>query len=172
MIKKIILLAISIAFTTNVFANPAPLGIELNKATLNDVKSKYTVISSIPNATNGYYNNKLQTQNIDIKTLTHANVISNKDEVVEGLVLTLSNSQFDEVYNSLASKYQLIEKNIPFVGDKFAEFQDGDCVIQLNAPHMSFTMTLGYATKQFVEQYTNRTNKELQEEKEKAKQMF
>ena len=46
----------------------------------------------------------------------------------------------------MAAKYKLIEKNQPFVGDASASFRQGESSIMLEAPHMSFTMSLSYVT--------------------------
>lgn len=48
---------------------------------------------------------------------------------------------FDVVYDRLAAKYALVRKQIPFVGSKYARIKSGDVIIELEAPHMSFTMT-------------------------------
>ncbi|EJA4333365.1 hypothetical protein MU943_004568, partial [Escherichia coli] len=55
------------------------------------------------------------------------------------------------------------KKNIPFVGNKFVRYKNGDDTIELDAPHMSFDMTLYYAEKNFMDQYKEK--KQIMDEK-------
>jgi hypothetical protein len=50
------------------------------------------------------------------------------------------------ICKALAGKYKLVRKNQPFVGDAQATFRQGDSSIELDAPHLSFSMTLSYMT--------------------------
>lgn len=54
---------------------------------------------------------------------------------------------------------KLVEKSQPFVGNARAIFRQGDSVVELDAPHMSFTMALRYMThalqKTFKQQSTS-----------------
>ena len=62
-------------------------------------------------------------------------------------------------WTALAAKYKQVEKSQPFVGDARATFRQGDSVVELDAPHLSFTMTLRYMTqalqKTFKQQSTS-----------------
>ena len=76
-------------------------------------------------------------------------------------------SKFNDIFNSLSSKYKLINKKIPFVGDKEAKFIDGNTEITLNAPHMSFNMDLYYIDKDLWKIYKQIQQKEETEKRKK-----
>jgi hypothetical protein len=44
----------------------------------------------------------------------------------------------------LRKKYKVVSQQIPFVGDAHARLTQGTSVILLDAPHLSFEMTLNY----------------------------
>lgn len=163
---------ITLLWTTALHANSSPLGIELNKATLEDVKKSYRILNSVPNSMKGYYTHFLDIQNIQMDTLSEVLVISNDNKIIEGVMLMLDKNKFDEFNKVLSDKYKVLSSNIPFVGDKNVRLQDGDCYILLDAPHMSFTMDMIYATKHLISIAGNRTDKERQEKKEKIKEML
>lgn len=54
---------------------------------------------------------------------------------------------FEETNSVLARKYTKKKLINPFVGDKYARYVNGSDVIELNAPHMDFEMSLIYLTK-------------------------
>ena len=139
---------ISIILNYNIlYANPAPLNLEINKATLQDVKKSYKILSQedYPPIGKEYF---LDIKNIDIQQLKKAYVLCDDNDIVKIIQLTIGKNRFHEIYESLAKKYQLI--GIPRVGDKLAEFIDEDTRIVLEAPHMSFDMHLNYFTKEIA----------------------
>ncbi len=48
-------------------------------------------------------------------------------------------SIFDTVYKALAMKYRLVDKDIPEIGDKHADFKAGDIEIKLYSEHVGET---------------------------------
>lgn len=171
-IKNLILLVMIIIYSPNVFPAPEPFGIRLKKDTLQDVKKKYKIIKSEKNINNGFYNNYLDTKVLAIDTLSKFVAISNNEKVIEGVVLSLGKNNFDNIYETLSNKYETISSTIPFVGDKYVKFQDDECYIIIDAPHMSFTMTVNYITKNFFEQNVIRREKDEQDRKDQQKKMF
>ncbi len=169
---KTLILFILLLSTSKIYANPSPLGIELNKSNLDDVKKTYRILRSTQNATQGYYNNFLDTQNIPMDTLSEVDVISNDNKIVEGVLLELNKNQFDEIYKMLSDKYKVLSSQLPFVGNKYVKLQDGDCYITIEAPHMSFKMSVAYITKNLENKYHNRLDTEQTTKQEKTKGML
>ena len=67
----------------------------------------------------------------------------------------------------LIGKQTLVGKQIPFVGSKYARFKSGDVIIELEAPHMSFTMTVTYMTAAFERVYqASRRGKKKREQRQ------
>lgn len=60
---------------------------------------------------------------------------------------------FDKVYGRLAAKYPVVKKTVPFVGNKYARFESAGNVIELDAPHLSFTLTVTYMTRGFEQAF-------------------
>ena len=90
-------------------------------------------------------------------------------EVLVGVQMTMAKNDFDHVYQNLAGKYRLVRKDIPFVGNKSARFQQGDIVIDFNAPHMSFEMEVVYRTIGFEKQVEQGSRQEAaQKQKREA----
>lgn len=154
------------------YANPEPLGIKLNQDNINKVKEKYKIIRNSDSIVDGYHNISLSTKNIDIESISKVLMVSNPDGVIEAVVLTLGKNKFEEFSNNLKSKYKLIKSEIPFVGNKQVVFKDGDCEIEISAPHMSFDMDIIYATNNFLKKINNQVEKEEKEKKEVAKNLL
>jgi hypothetical protein len=151
-----------------VFADPSPLGLELGKATLEQAKSKYKLLYS---GTNKYTLGpmfEIPTSQVDIDGVSGILLVFDRKGILQVVLMKFPKNKWGEIYNALRRKYKLVDSKIPFVGDKYAEFVDGNTVIVLNAPHLSFTMSLIYARKEFIE--TMRRVEE-QEEKEKQKRL-
>ena len=172
MLKKFTLFTFLLFNTSKIYANPSPLGIELNKTNLNDVKKSFRILKSEVNATNGYHNNFLDVKDISMDTLSEVNVISNEKNIIEAVSLTLDKKKFDEINQTLSEKYKLFTSDVPFVGDKIAIYEDGDCHVINHAPHMSFTMTIVYTTKKLESKYHDRANKEQKVKREQIKGML
>ncbi len=170
--KKFIYFISTLLYTTTLYSNPSPLGIELNKSTLDDVKKSYRVVQSSQNATEGYHNSLLDIENIQMDTLSEAVVISNETNIVEGVVLTLDKNKFDDINQTLSGKYKTLSSKIPFVGNKLVTFQDGDCHIIINAPHMSFSMSVAYVTKNLENKHSDRVDSEQKAKQQQTKNML
>ena len=168
MISKFLLLLI--LFLNNcAYAVPAPIGLELNKATLSDVTKKYKIIKKERNYWDGY-NYFIDSKDIDVENISNALVICDDQDIVQAIILTANKNKFQEFYDMLSDKYTLKNKTIPFVGNKNATFTDDECSIILDAPHLSFDMELIYITDNFYKKFTSKLDKEeeLKQEKERG----
>ena len=88
----------------------------------------------------------------------------NESNIAESVILTLKKGSFNEIYETLSSKYKVIEKKIPFVGNKFAMFEEDKCYIYLASPHLSFKMYAEYTTKNLASKILKK-KREKEEEK-------
>jgi hypothetical protein len=87
--------------------------------------------------------------------------IFDKREVLQGTLMTLSKN-FQPTFDSLRKKYRVVDKRIPFVGDAYAKFVQGATTIILNAPHLSFEMTLEYVSEPLLKTYNDQASRERQ----------
>lgn len=67
---------------------------------------------------------------------------------------------FAKTLSALSGKYKLLEKQVPFVGNASAKLQQGESVIEMNAPHMSFAMSVHYLTKSLKQAFTQQASRE------------
>lgn len=162
--RKFILLLVGVVVA---FANPAPFGFELGKATYSEVTAKYPAKQS---GTNEYSQGKViavDKSNFELNGL-QGDVIFTFDtnDKLIAVVAILHKDKFDDIFSSLR-KYKLVSKNVPFVGNKSAKFKDGTCEIILDAPHLSFQMELIYVMSDFYKKLQNSTKQEEQNRKSK-----
>ncbi|WP_022855671.1 hypothetical protein [Thermodesulfobacterium thermophilum] len=141
-----------------VFASgdPSPLGLTIGKATIADLKAKYSVKSKGINAYSRGEMYEVDTTNIDIEGLSSATAIFDERGILTAVIMEFPKTKFgefyyywDKIFKSLRSKYKLVKSQVPFVGNRYAEFVSGNSKIILDAPHLSFEMTLIYARKDF-----------------------
>ncbi len=157
--------AILLSLPTLGAADPAPFGLEIGKATFKDVKAKYSVqVTGINKYTRGLM---YKLSGIDFEGLQKATAIFNQDDTLLAILTTLPKNKFNYLLNSLNNKYQLVSKNIPFVGNKSAKFIDGNTEITLDAPHMSFQMEMNYINKDLLKLYKTESNNEQQQKKKR-----
>ena len=137
----------------SVWADPAPFGLELGKATIADMEKKYTANYT---GINKYSSGKMYTlepSELGVAGISSATVIFDKDLKLVAVLTNLSKNRFDELYRSLSGKYKVKSKEIPFVGNKKVVMKDGKTEVTLDAPHMSFNMELNYVNTDFYKAY-------------------
>lgn len=145
-------------------ANAAPLGMELNVATYAQVKQQLGGKTSLSdNGVNKYSDGKMLQGNGDglgIEGLSEITFIFDASDKLAAVLMTLPKDSFQQTLNALSKKYKRIEKQVPFVGNASAKLQQGESVIELNAPHMSFEMSLHYLTKSLKQAFTQQASSE------------
>ena len=145
----------------------APLGIEIGKSTCDDVKAKYRIISEEAGdgAGMGYYYT-VSTENLPLKNITEVIINCSDQGIVRAVLLETNKDNFESFFSSISSKYKLLEKDLPFVGNKEALFSADNCMIRLKALHMSFKMTITYCNKELSDLLQARTAREAQAKKQ------
>jgi hypothetical protein len=157
--KKGIALALTLASSLS-FADPNIFGMELGKMTERELKGKYNVTST---GTNKYSNGNMYsvpTNSIDFSGLKKVSTVFDKKGTLVAVLTTLPKSKFDYLNNALGGKYKKVSENIPFVGNKTATYRDGGTEITLDAPHMSFDMSMNYVTDDFMKTYQRQSQAE------------
>jgi hypothetical protein len=144
-------------------ANAAPLGLEVGVATRAQVKQKLGATTELADAgTNKFSDGPMlggDGKGLDVDGLEKITFIFDKKEILQGVIMTMSKS-FKPTFEKLSKKYALVSKQIPFVGDCKARFQQGGSVVVLDAPHMSFEMTLMYLTNELERAFKTRSSSE------------
>ncbi|NPA52335.1 MAG: hypothetical protein GXO22_05530 [Aquificae bacterium] len=134
------------AFFFSAFAkNPAPFGMELGKATIEDVNNKFgcTLVKRKEEWIMCFI--RPQDTGLD-KAEKAVFYFDKKTKILHKVVVVLSESQFKKLYRMLSAKYEIVDEHIPFVGDRYAKYKSGDVIIEIFDPHPGFEMELRYMT--------------------------
>lgn len=152
--------AMCMAWASLAAADPAPFGLELGQSTLDEAKAKYRLQHV---GTSRYTDGpifELDPGQVDFQGLQQVKLIYWPDGKLGGVILTLGKYRFDEVVGMLTEKYRLVSRERPFVGDASAELRDGKTRILVEAPHLSFEMTVLYVTDALFTQFEARQRRE------------
>lgn len=149
------------------YADPAPFDLEIGKATVDDVKGKYKIVSAGINKYSKGDMYDLTPSELEFDGLQSARVIFNEKNILMAVILNFPKNKFDQLLPSLNEKYKLISKDIPFVGNKRAKFSDGNTEIALNSEHLSFNTTLDYISYDLLKAF-NDASKQENENKKKS----
>jgi len=145
----------------SVFANPTAFGLTIGKTTETEAKKIYHM------SADGKYFYHVDISRINLDGLMGLDLLFDEKNVLLGVFATFNRGKKDEIFRSLSEKYRLIEKDMPFVGSAYAKFSDGESSIILNAPHLSFEMTVSYAHNSLMEAVREHQEQENQNKKNK-----
>lgn len=164
--KKSVALALAF-FSSACIADPSVFGMELNKMTESELKAKYNIHYEGINKFSNGNSYSVPASSIDFQGLKEVTTIFDDKRILVAVLTTLPKKKFDYLFQALNGKYTLVNKKIPFVGNKTATYQDGSTEITLSAPHMSFNMSMNYITKDFMKTYTQITEAESHQKQQK-----
>jgi len=152
--------------------NAAPLGFEISVAKLADVRAQLGDRTTLKAAgTNKFSGGPMLVSNgagLGIDGLQEITFIFDEEEVLQGVLLTLP-KRFRPTFETLRKKYKVVSQRIPFVGDAHARFSQGASAIILDAPHLSFEMSLHYLSDRLLATFESRSARDqARHEKEQA----
>ena len=146
----------SSALTANQ-SNAEPLGFKLGVTSLAVIKQKdgEMQLDGYSKWTGGkQFTSKGTVHNIEgAKNITY---IFNKQDLLDAVIIVMHKDYFNKVNSYLKSKYKLQSETIPFVGDKYTKYKQGNSIVELNAPHLSFEMEVSYSTVTFDTAFKNK----------------
>lgn len=111
-------------------------------------------------------------QSVDIDGLQELTLIFTKDKVLAAVLMTIEKSRAREVMNILRSRYKVEKEVVPFVGDVYGRYRAGRTLAILEAPHMSFSMTVLYADDDFYRSYQKMSQEAEQRHKRAQAEKF
>lgn len=158
----------------------SPLGYTLGSAQRSDVENSLRRKADVkPNGTNRYSSGPMllaEGAGLGVEGLQSALFIFDSNEKLVAVQLTLNKGgfaeEFDRTYTRLAAKYPLARKTVPFVGNKYARFEKGTDIIELDAPHLSFAMTVTYMTRGFEQNFKNVSRQDAREKEKHEGSQF
>lgn len=145
------------AFST-ALANPAPFGMPIGELTVQEAEARYSIRAS---GFNEYSEGRMFSAPVaqfSFEGLQEVTLIFDSDELLVGVVATLNKGRFDDLFSGLSERYRLLSSQRPFVGNKLANFEAGDTEIHLDAPHMSFQMTMSYLDKGLLKSFQEKSS--------------
>ncbi|KQZ52561.1 hypothetical protein ASD92_18755 [Massilia sp. Root1485] len=84
---------------------------------------------------------------LGVEGLTDALFLFDKDGVLAGVVMTVPKNPVG-MLSKLSSKYVTVSNKVDsFMGYGYARLQKGDSVVEIDSPHLSFTMEVRYLSK-------------------------
>jgi len=146
-------------------ADPSPFGLELGKTTVSEAQAQYEMTASGINKYSGGPMFDVPTNQIEFDGLLGLTVIFDANDRLVGVLATLPKGRFRSLHQTLSGKYRLISETIPFVGDSTAKYIDGETEIMLDAPHLSFELTMNYIRKELAESFAEQSSAEAQEKR-------
>ncbi len=158
--RLIILLAFLIVASTAHAGEPQPLGIELG-ASVAEVTKTFHNHQLRDKGTNAYSNGpmlQMDGTGLDIDGLQTVLFVFDGESKMTALMMTMDaggmgKGNFEKVQSFLRKSYPLKSSDNPFVGNKHAVFETAASRIELDAPHMSFDLTVTYMTKVFFKAF-------------------
>ncbi|MEI8295084.1 MAG: hypothetical protein WCG04_00995 [Alphaproteobacteria bacterium] len=168
---KPILFLLLIALSNYSLGNVAPFGLELNKATMKDLESKYDILKKSKKKDNVTFA-AISPRLLALKDLKEASFVFDGRDVLQAVILKMGKYKFNEMYDILSEKYQLTRKDIPFIGDKVAYFSQDDSKIILEAPHMSFDLEVTYVTNAFLKESNDKQKDQKKSDLDAKKAAF
>ncbi|TLM73182.1 hypothetical protein ACONUD_07470 [Microbulbifer harenosus] len=140
--------------------------------TESELKEMYQVSHT---GTNKYSNGNMYSipvSGIDFEGLQEVTAIFSRDGKLIGVLTKLPKRKFDYLNKVIAGKYRLVNQQIPFVGNKSATYRDGATEIMLEAPHMSFEMSMNYINDELMRAFNSQSEAEArQKERNEASQL-
>lgn len=131
--------------------NAAPLGVEVGYANREGVKEKLGGLTKFMEQGTSEYSGGLVLSSsgdgLGIDGLSKLMLLFDKSDVLVGVIMTLPKDPRD-VYGKLSGKYTTVENHIDeFMNKGSARLEKGDSWVEIEAPHLSFTMDVLYMTK-------------------------
>lgn len=167
--------AIALALAQPVGATMRPLGMEIGQTTLAQAQS------SLPNARwketgvnkwNGGKMYEISPDATGVDGLQSLTAIFSPEGRLVGLLMTLDKGRLRDVLQALRARYKVEAENVPFVGDASARFRSGNTLALVEAPHLSFSMTVSYLTDDFYRLYQKSSSEEESRRKREQASKF
>ncbi len=111
-------------------------------------------------------------ENLGIDGLQQVDYIFDAKGVLCGVLMSMAKERFDDVYQAVSLKYTLQREERPFVGNQYARFATADGIVELDAPHLSFELSVRYLRRDLAEEYQRRSRAEETERRKSQAAKF
>ncbi|PCJ29856.1 MAG: hypothetical protein COA94_00430 [Rickettsiales bacterium] len=149
----------------------SPFGCKIGITTFEEVEKMYKLTQSGSNKWSGgmMYNITPITQ-VDFTGINNINLIFDDNKIIQGLIAKFDKNKFHDLFLFLESKYNIVSKQIPYVGNKSAKFSMINGTIELESMHLSGHTSLIFTTNKLDKSFKKGTQleKTLKTQKEKS----
>ncbi|WP_148211486.1 hypothetical protein [Thioalkalivibrio sulfidiphilus] len=143
------------------------LGLTMGQSTPKDVRDAFQGVRQT--GVNRYSNGPmLNTRgDVGVRGVKETTFIFSEDERLVAVLIEMPKHRFEEIVDALGAQYELVRSQglRSRVGNRSAEFRRGDVSIKLDAPHMSFDMSLLYAKEAFLARFDETQRREQEAER-------
>ncbi|PVZ63448.1 hypothetical protein [Pelagibaculum spongiae] len=147
-------------------ADPTIFGMDLGKTTEKDLRELYDVRHTGTNKYSGGNMYSIPTSEIKFDGLKEVTTIFDINHKLIAVLTTLPKSKFGYVNKALGKKYKQISSKIPFVGNKSVKYRNEGTEITLDAPHMSFDMSMNYIRDDLMRSFKKQSSNERRNKQE------
>lgn len=135
-------------------SNAAPLGLEVGFANISGVRATIGSITELQDqGTNQFSGGSMLRSDgagLGVDGLSNLVLIFDKADVLVGVIMTLPKAPTD-MLKKLSTKYSVADNRIDsFMDNGYARLTKGDSLVEIDAPHLSFTMEVRYLTNQLM----------------------
>ena len=155
-----------------VAAATSPLGFTLGQTTQGDVEHSLPRdrIKKVSPTQTGGSHFEIDPAAFDLDGLEKVTLVFDTDQRLVSVLLTIAKGRFRDVLSDLRSKYSGESQDINnFMQNGKAMFRSGDDWIFFNAPHLSFSLTLTYATDKFWREARRRSEEEATQKRQQER---
>lgn len=115
---------------------------------------------------------KPATGHFGVDGLEDVTLIFDDENLLSAIMLKMRKSQFATVHGHMRSKYAVREQRIPHVGNRYVRYGAPGATMEINAPHMSFSMSVLYQRDDFVAAYNRISREEERRKNNNARSQF
>ncbi len=152
------------------------LGFEIGVSTVDQVKTTVAKQTIIKEQENNKWTNGPQFHTdgsaYEVRGLKDVMYIFDDQKKLTAVILTMNKDSFDSVLEAVSAKYKVVSQQRPFVGDQYAKLKSKDSIIEIDAPHMSFTMEVRYIRDDLMKRFNEQSAAEEQAKKKKDASKF
>lgn len=154
----------------------APLGFALEATSSSEIRARLKGKGHVKSLGINRYSKgkmlKVAGSAFDVRGLKNVVFIFDALDQLTAVNLHMDKSQFNTVFKLLNEKYTLQRKQVPFVGNKSARFNHNGNSINMNSPHLSFSMQVTYETRKLEKAYRETLANERSKQRNKNKSSF
>ena len=132
----------------------SPLGVEIGKANIADVESKYKISEIQSNVFNGgkIYNISSMSS-INFPEVKNVQFFFSRNKKLDAMYISLATDGFEKVFSMLSKKYKTSESRVLLSGGKLITFTSKNSYIELDYPKSGNEIILSFASKDFYSKY-------------------